>query len=338
MDDAIEKLGDLLNITSKVWNKYYEIRFYVSFIQEMVLPKAIEFIENAQVRSGALLPNSHTAFNFPPPTISTNISFGSPSEYGTATAPTPGDSASNSSAIFGNYINPRRNSIRENSPTIHVGRESPTYEISQQGCNVVLAGSEATNHRRISSTGGGGSDENLYVLSREPSEPILHQQPPESTTRYSSQYKVPPPLQLAPAVLNHVYSDIPPNVSLTCDNSEFLEYQSQQQQQQQQQPQPSQPVPCAVIITPNTVPSYSQRTPAANSRPTEPPLRSASQLVESPTLPQISLSPSVFARMVSNQDGQELTTHHSAPNDNLSMTYLPSPGLVAMGTNSINGC
>ena len=300
----------------------------------MVLAKAIEFIENAQVRSGALLANSHTAFSFPLPTTSTNMPFASPSEYSTATVPTPSDSANNSSAIFGNYINPRRNSIRENSPIIHVGRESPSYEMSQQGCNVVLAGSEAANHRRISSTGG--SDENLYVLSREPSEPILHQQP-ESTTHYSSQYKVPPPLQLAPAVLNHAYSDIPPNVSLTCNSSEFLECQSQQQQQQQQQP--SQPVPCAVIITPNTLPSHSQRTPVANSRSTMPSLRPASQVdvIESPTLPQISLSPSVFARMVNNHDGQELTTHHSAPSDNLSMTYLPSPGLVTMGTNSMNG-
>lgn len=295
----------------------------------MVLAKAIEFIENAQVRSGALLANSHTAFNFPPPTTSGNMSFASPSEYSTATAPTPGDSASNSSAIFGSYINPRRNSIRENSPIIHVGRDSPSYEMSQ-GCNVVLAGSEAANHHRISSTGG--SDENLYVLSREPSEPILQQQP-ESTTHYSSQYKVPPPLQLAPAVLNHAYSDIPPNVSLTCNNSEFLECRSQQQQQ------PLQPVPCAVIITPDTVPGHSQRTPAANSRSTDPPLRPASQVdvIESPTLPQISLSPSVFARMVNNHDNQELTAHHSAPNDNLSMTYLPSPGLAAMGTNSMNG-
>ena len=228
----------------------------------MVLGKAIEFIENAHVRSGALLANSHTAFSFPPPTTSTNMSFTSPSEYSTATAPTPGDSAGNSSAIFGSYMNPRRNSIRENSPIIHVGRDSPSYEMSQQGCSVVLTGGEAASHRRISSTGG--SDENLYVLSREPSEPILHQQP-ESTTRYSSQYKVPPPLQLAPAVLNHAYSDIPPNVSLTC-NSEFLECQSQQQQQQ-----PSQSVPCAVIITPDSVPSHSHRTPAANSRSTEPP-------------------------------------------------------------------
>lgn len=295
-------------------------------MQEMVLQKAIEFIENAQVRSGTLLPNTHTAFNFPLPTTSTNMTFGSPSEFNTATVPTPGDSASNSSAIFGSYINPRRNSIRESSPPIHVGRESPpSYEISQQNCNV-LTGSEPA-HRHISSVGG--SDENLYVLSRESSGTIQRQQQ-ESTTHYNSQYKVPPPpLQLAPTVLNHVYSDVPTNVSLNCNNSEFMECQSQQQQPQ--------PVPCAVIITPDTVPT---QTPTANNRSTEPPLQPQSQVdvVDSPTLPQISLSPSVFARMVSNQDNQELTTHHSASNDNLStMTYLPSPGLVSMGTNNLNG-
>lgn len=291
----------------------------------MVLQKAIEFIESAQVRSGTLLPNSHTAFSFPPLTTSTNMSFGSPSEYSTATAPTPGDSAGNSSAVFGSYACPRRNSIREGSPTIHIGRESPTFDIPQQNCNAVMAGSEPS-HRRMSSVAG--SDENLYVLSGESSEAIQHQQQ-ESTTHYSSQYKVPPPLQLAPAVLNHVYSDMPPNVSLACNSSEFLECQSQQQQ-------PPQPVPCAVIITPGSMPS---QTPTANSRSTEPSMQPPSQVevVESPTLPQISLSPSVFARMVNSQGNQELTSHHSAANDNLSMTYLPSPGLVTMGTNNLNG-
>ena len=295
----------------------------------MVLPKAIEFIENAQIRSGALLQSSHTAFNFPPLTTSSGMSFGSPLEYSTAMAPTPSESASNSSAMFGSYINPRRNSIRENSPTtIPVGRESPNFEIAQQGCNAVLASNEAANHRQISATGD--SNENAYVLSsREPSETVLHQQQ-ESTTHYPAQYKVPPPLQLAPGVLNHVYSDIPPNVSLNCSNSEFMECQSQQQQQQQPPP-----VPCPVIITPDSVPSHSQQTPAANNRSNEPTLQPGNQagIIGSPTLPQISLSPSVFARMMNNQ---EMTTH-SAPNDNLSMTYLPSPGLITMGTNSVNG-
>ena len=289
----------------------------------MVLQKAIEFIENAQVRSGALLPNLHTAFNFPPPTTSNTMSFGSPSEYSTSTAPTPGNSASNTSAVFGSYICPRRNSIRESSPpTIHVERESPNFEMPQQNCNPVLAVSEPSLRRMSSVT---GSDENLYVLST--SGNLQHQQ--ESTTHYSVQYKAPPPLQLAPAMLNHVYSDIPPNVSLACDNSEFMECHSQQQQQQQQQS-----VPCAVIITP----SHSQQTPVAN-RSTDPPLQPASQaeVVDSPMLPQISLSPSVFARMMNSQDSREPTTHHSAANDNLSMTYLPSPGLETMGTNSLNG-
>ena len=290
----------------------------------MILQKAIEFIESAQVRSGALLPNSHTAFNFPPPTTSNAMSFGSPSEYSTATVPTPGDSAGNSSAVFGSYMCPRRSSIRESSPTMHVERESPNFEMPQQTCNPVLAGSEPSLRRMSSVT---GSDENLYVLSREPSDGLPHQQ--ESSTRYNAQYKVPPPLQLAPAMLNHVYSDIPPNVTLACNNSEFMECQSQQ---------PPQHVPCAVIITPNTTPSHSQQTPTAN-RSTDPPLQPVSQVevVDSPMLPQISLSPSVFARMMNNQDSHEPTTHHSAANDNLSMTYLPSPGLVTMGTNSLNG-
>ena len=296
-----------------------------------MLQRAIEFIENAQVRSGALLPNSHTAFSFPAPSTSTNMSFGSPSEYSTATVPTPGDSASNSSAVFGSYMCPRRNSTREASPTIHVGRESPNFEIPQQSRNPVLASSEPS-HRRMSSVAG--SDENLYVLSRESTENIQHQQQ-EVTTHYTSQYKVPPPLQLAPSMLNHAYSEIPPNVSLTCNNSEFLECQSHQRQQ------PPQPVPCAVIITPDAVPGHSQQAPAVanNNRLTEPQMQPPShiEVVESPTLPQISLSPSVFARMVSSQENQELAVHHSAANDNLSMAYLPSPGLVAMGANSLNG-
>jgi len=298
----------------------------------MVLQKAIEFVENAQVRSGELLPNLHTAFNFPPPSSSTNLTFGSPSEFSTATAPTPGDSASNSSSVFGNYSHPRRNSIRESSPTMHITRETPSYKVPQQSCNVAMAGSEP-NHQRMSSTGEG--DENLYVLSGESSETIQHQQQ-ESITHYSSQYKVPPPLQLAPDVLNHAYSDIPPNVSLTCSNSEFLECHSRSQQQQLP---PSQPVPCAVIITPDTVSSDSQQTPVTISRSADPSLQPPSQVeaVDSPMLPQISLSPSVFARMVNSQDGQEMAVHQSGSNDNLSPTYLPSPGLVALGASSLNG-
>lgn len=299
-----------------------------------MLQKAIEFIESTQVRSGALLPNSHTAFNFPPPTTSTNLSFGSPSEFSTATAPTPGDSASNSSAIFGNFIHPRRNSVREGSPTIHVGRDSPNYEVTPQSCNAIMASSEPSRQRVLST---GGSNENLYVLGRESSETMQHQQQQEPRGHYSSQYKAPPPLQLAPAVLSHVYSDVPPNIALTCNNSEFLESHLHSQQRQQ----PAQPVPCAVIITPNTLPSHSQQTtPVISNRSSEPPLRPPSQVgvVESPTLPQISLSPSVFARMVNGQDNQELTTHHSVPNDNLSMAYLSSPGLVTMGANNLNGC
>lgn len=137
----------------------------------------------------------------------------------------------------------------------------------------------------------------------------------------SSQYggsKVPPPLQLAPAALNHAYSDVPPNVSLTCNSSEYLQNQS------------IPPVPCAVIITPEMMSSQQ-----ANSG--EQPHRQTKATIDSPVLPQISLSPSVFARMMNSQEVHDISGSQSLTNDGLSMAYLSSPGLIGSGGN-LNGC
>jgi len=274
-----------------------------------VLQKAIEFIESAQIRSGTLLPNSHTAFNFPTPSVSSlpsNLSFGSPSEYST-TAPTPVENT-NSSSVFGPFGHSQRD-IHEGSPT-DIPRESPDYQMSQ---NVV---SVNESELRISS---GSKMLPITGLTRDqPTEPMQRQR------RRSSQYggtKVPPPpLQLAPAALNHGYSDMPTNVSL--NTSEYP----------RDQPIPP-PVPCAVIITPEMMANGStQQAPTCSG--TEPQQTQTKVVTNSPVLPQISLSPSVFARM---QEIHDITGSQSLPNDGLSMAYLSSPGLLGAG-GSLNGC
>ncbi|XP_065920383.1 transcription factor unc-3-like isoform X2 [Dysidea avara] len=305
IEDAFEKLGDLLNVSSK----------------EFVLQKAIEFIENAQIRSGTLLPNSHTAFNFPTPSVSSlpsSLPFGSPSEYST-TAPTPVENSSNSS-VFGHFVHSQRD-IREGSPT-NIPRGSPDYQMSQQSQNIVNMTDSELNRRQIST----GSEDTLLRIARDPpTEPMQQEQ---RKRRRSSQYggsKVPPPLQLAPAALSHAYSDIPPNVSLTCNTSEYLRDQS------------IPPVPCAVIITPEMMANgATQQAPVSNSgRPVESPHTQTKAAIDSPVLPQISLSPSVFARMMNTQE-HDINGRQPLPNDGLSMTYLSSPGLVGASSN-LNG-
>jgi len=271
-----------------------------------VLQKAIEFIENAQVRSGTLLPNSHTAFNFPTPSVSSlpsSLAFGSPSEYSTA-APTPAENTSNSSVFGGHFVHSQRD-IREGSPP-NIVRESPDYQMSQSMNNNEM------NRRQIST-----ASENtlLGMVGDQPAEQGQRQR------RRSSQYgsQIPPPLQLAPAALNHAYSDIPPNVSLTCNSSEY---------------QSIPPVPCAVIITPEMITNgaASQQDPANNRGEQQ-----TKATIDSPVLPQISLSPSVFTRMMNPQETQEINGSQSLTNDGLSMAYLSSPGIIGSGGN-LNGC
>ena len=183
------------------------------------------------------------------------------------------------------------------------------------------------NRRRIST----GSDDTLLPITGtvrdQSTEPM---QQGQRRRKRSSQYggsKVPPPLQLAPAALTHAYSDIPPNASLTCNSSEYLRDQS------------IPPVPCAVIITPEMM--SSQQATASNSG--EQPHRQTKAAIDSPVLPQISLSPSVFARMINSQEVHDISGSHeisgsqSLANDGLSMAYLSSPGIIGSGGN-LNGC